>query len=1002
MVSPVAGSNLMNFYQGQTAVSLLTNSTSDGTGAGTDSTTLLNYLNAQAGITSDPASAAAANAPTAPWDSRYTKPAVDATVQNAVAGQDFVDPSSAKLDAPAGVNGADYKGLFALYQGLNTLNDLATTAAGTTSAGSGITQAQLQTAFTSGMAQVQSYLSNDPFKAFNVTAGKVAETSQSTVGIPDGAYQNYTTGIIGTGDQASALKALQGPVQFTITVASKYATTTVTRPDGTKTTTPATPPINVNIDLDGMGSRTRSITNVVNYINSQLVTAKISTKFAVANLGKANVTTQGPGGTSTTAATGDPQWGLTINGNVNEQVTLSAPTTGPAVYVGMTTGGASQFSSGATDADGTVTNQKTTATAEQLMKLQTDATIPLASGSTLPVGGVFAKPLPQGVTSIQSSATAPDGSVYVLADASGSVNSAPVPGTQGVALLKYDAAGKLQFTKILPGAQNATGYSMAIAADGSVAVAGTNTTAASTSSSGLPVASQTSAFVQVYDSTGSASWSQSVPTIGGASAASGVAFGADGSVYLSGATTGSVGNQIPQGSSDEFIQGFDKTGKATFTTQYGTKGAANSSAGMTIDTATGTLYTAGLENGKAIVRSFTLNSNPKKQPTPTAVRILGSATSVVGIGMANGQVVVAGNATTKTISAATIATPYAGVASGFVMSMDKSLTAQPSDTVSYLGMPGATQNATALTVSNGQAYVTGTLLNDPHSLAAPNATEGFVSGVDTTTGAISYSKTFAGANGQATPTAISVSNTGASVLDQLGLPSGAVNATTSSLITANTPIKPGSSFYVRTAPGSPQIQVTITNKDDLTSLTNKLNLALGGQGVASVVKVGANSQLKITPNTGGFVELDSTQASSSAAFSLQGSANTTDVLGALGLSAGVVRTVNTINGLTDVNQLREYGLNLPSNLSLGTTANAQHASNAIQAAMVAIKNAYQDLVSPPTRASEQAAAQQSNGGTVPTYLTNEISNYQAGLQRILANQSSNSSSSSSGIAGLFG
>jgi hypothetical protein len=134
MVTPVTGSNLLGFYQGQTAVSLLTSSFSNSSGStdtstATDPTTLLNYLNAQAGITADPASAAAAAAPTAPWDSRFAAPAVDTTVQNAVSGQDFVDPSSAKLDAPAGVNSADYKGLFALYQGLNTLNDLATTAA---------------------------------------------------------------------------------------------------------------------------------------------------------------------------------------------------------------------------------------------------------------------------------------------------------------------------------------------------------------------------------------------------------------------------------------------------------------------------------------------------------------------------------------------------------------------------------------------------------------------------------------------------------------------------------------------------------------------------------------------------------------------------------------------------------------------------------------------------------------------------------------------------------
>jgi hypothetical protein len=989
MVSPVSGANLLSFYQGQTALGLLTSAgSSSGSSSGSASTaTLLNFLTNKEGISSSSSSSAAKNAPIAPWSSSSGVPAVSTAVQNAISGAPFVDPGSAKLSAPAGVSSSDYQGLFALYQGLNTLNDLATTAAaaGTASASTNlanIPNSQLQASFSSGMNQIQNYLSNDPFSEFNLTAGKVSTTAQSTVGIPNGNYQTYTTGIIATGDESAPLTALSGPVQFNIAVYNKILKSTQ----------------NINIDLSNMGSRPRTIDNVVNYINSQLKAAKVQTKFAAANLGDAPVTTTLAGKTTTTN-TGDPQWGLTINGSSTEQVSFSAPATGAAVYVGMSTGGATTFTPPSSSSSTAAANTTTTPTGEQLMKLQTTPTAPQQVGSTLPVGGVFAKNLPSGVTSVQASATAPDGSVYVLADASGTIGSTPVPGAQGVALLKYDPSGKLLYTKVLPGEQDATGFSLAVNTDGSVAVAGTNTTDPSVSLSGIPTLSTTSAFVQVYDSTGAPTFSQTVPALGGAAAASGVAFGADGSVYLSGATTGSVGNQIEQGSADEFIQGFDKTGKATFTTQYGAKGGTNTSAGMVIDTSTGTLYTAGSENGKAVVRSFALNGILK--PTPVATRTLGSATSVVGIGLAGGQIVVAGNVSTSTINVGGVANPYVGVADGFVASISKSLTAQPGDTVTYLGQSGATQKATALAVSGGQAYVTGTVANDPHSLAANNATEGFVSGVDTTTGAITYSSKFPGANGQATPTAISVAATGSSILDQLGLPQGPVNAANSSLITAATPIKAGSSFYVRTSPGGSQATVTVSATDTLTTLANKLNLVLNGQGTASVVSVGANSQLSIKPISGGYIELDAQQAASHIAFIDRNSSNP-DVLGALGLPSGVIRTVSTINGLTDVNQLREYGLNLPTNLNLSTVASAQHASNAIQAAMFAVQKAYQDLVSPPTRASEQAAAQKASGGSVPAYLTAEIANYSAGLQRLTAGQNTSSSSSGSGgILSLF-
>jgi hypothetical protein len=70
--------------------------------------------------------------------------------------------------------------------------------------------------------------------------------------------------------------------------------------------------------------------------------------------------------------------------------------------------------------------------------------------------------------------------------------------------------------------------------------------------------------------------------------------------------------------------------------------------------------------------------------------------------------------------------------------------------------------------------------------------------------------------------------------------------------------------------------------------------------------------------------------------------------------------------------------------------------------MFAVQQAYKDLVSPPTRASEEAAKQQATGGSVPAYLTAEIANYSAGLQRLTAGQNTSSSSSGSGsILSLF-
>jgi hypothetical protein len=530
---------------------------------------------------------------------------------------------------------------------------------------------------------------------------------------------------------------------------------------------------------------------------------------------------------------------------------------------------------------------------------------------------------------------------------------------------------------------------------------GTNNTAATTNAAGLTTPATTSAFVQVYDPTGAPSWSQTIPAIGGVSGASGVVVGSDDSVYVSGLTTGSVGNQIEKGSQDEFIQGFDSTGAATFSKQFGSTGT-NTSAGLAYDAASNTLYTAGLENSQTVVRSFALNTTTtgtgasaqtKTTATQTASRDLGFADDLVGIGFANGQVVLGGTVGAATLTnAGTVTRPYVGVSDGFIASIGASLTPSSGDTVAYLGQSGVTQVATAMTVAGGQAYLAGTQANDPSSLAAAGATEGFVSGVDASTGAVSYSTRLAGANGQDAPNAITVATTGSSILDQLGLPQGTINGATSNLITASTAIKAGQSFWVRTSPGGPQTKITISATDTLQTLSDKLNVALAGQAKVQVLSLGANSQLEITPNSASaFVELDSQEASNDNPGATATSLNT-DVLAALGLSSGVIRQVRQINKLTDVSQLREYGLNLPTNLDLSTQSDAQHAANALQAAMSAVMSAYQDLAKPPTMASEALAAEQNSGGAAPAYLTSEISNLQAGLARLTGGSSSSSSS----------
>jgi hypothetical protein len=947
MVDSLSASSLLSLYSSQTALTLL--------GAGDSGSTdmsglILADFQAKEGIADGSGGdSATISGPTAPWNTPNGTPSESDAVQKALDGAPLIDPSSASLDAPAGTSSQDYKNLFAIYQGLNTLTDIAqnalqnttpttANAAGTTAASSPFGQTQLEAAFKSGLQQLQSFLGDDPFKAFNVSVGAVAEQQQSTVSISNGAKSSYTTGPLVTGDPGAASPAFQGPMQFSIQVMGKYAKA----------------PVDVNVDLTAMGGRPRSLVNVVGFINAQLKSAGVATQFSMVNLGKVTTTSVVNGQTTTTS--GDDQWGISINGLTAEAVSFSASAATPAVYVAQATGGAPQAGQVG------VTTPQTTAKGDQLVKLDIGAgqSAPAASASGLPAGGVFAKSLPDGVTGVKASAMGTDGSVYMAADAAGAA---------GVSLLKYDASGQLIYSKALAGFSDASGLSLAVGSDGSVAVAGTEPASGSA----------TAAAVQVFDATGAPSWRGTAPALGGSSSTSGVAFGADGSVYLSGSTTGAVGDQVVHGDSDEFIQGFKADGTATFTTQYGANGGQNTSAGLAYDAGTNALYAVGQENGRAVVRSFTLNGT--KAPTGAGTRDLGVVDSVAGVAVSDGRVVVGGSVSAGAVKVGTVAKSYSGLGDGFVASLSTSLTLDAGDTVSYLGLPGGTEKATAFAVAGGVAYLAGTIANDPSSIAYANATEGFVSSVDVASGAVTDTVRLAGANGQAAPSAIAVAASGGSVLDRLGLPTGALNPAQSNLIVANTAIQAGDSFYLRTSPGGAQTKVTVTAKDTVTTLSQKITLAMAGAGTATVAPSLGGSELEIKPQSAdSYIELDSRPDTVDPTTK----APADDVLAALGLKAGVIRQVKTIdNGLTDPAQLREYGLQLPASLDISSASGAQAAVNALMAAMGKVQQAYQDLATPPTLASEAAAKAGSASGAVPAYLTSELANYQAGLQRLM-------------------
>ena len=927
-----------------------------------DSSLLLSYYDLKAGVpqssTSGSSGVSAPAAPTTPWAKAPTKAQTSSLVQSVLNGQSIINPNAAKLSVPAGTpNYTNYKNLFGLYQGLTALQDLATQASAT--GVSSFQLNQLQTAFSSGMKQVQSYLNGSPFVGFNVAEGVVGANAQSTAGVPT-ETDTYNTGVLWSGDANTAVPAFAGNVQFSLSISQ-----TPLKLNANITQTPGAPTV-VNFNLNDMGSTPRTISNVVSYLNSQLQAAGVFTRFADVRTPGVATTYQVNGQTKTNPP-GPDQYSLQIVGNAVETLSFSAPATAPAVYITQTAGavptapGSTTTVSGAGNATAGNTTSDVT---QQLLKLTTD---PAAANAR-----AFTDTLGANIPNVVATAAGADGSVYVLANTTGDTQAGQIDsahaisGTQDVALTKYDSAGNLIFTQTLGSTASASGLGLAVSADGSqVAVVGQATGLLDDLGAAPPDATDPTGFVSVYNSSGGQLWTQAVNAWTGGQVNS-VAFGADNSVYVAGS------NAISPVVSDGFISGFSSTGVQTFNTYLG---ATSTTSVNDIAVSGSSLITAGVQNGDAVVQSYALQ--PSGAPVLSATRDLGplNGGNVTGVAVnADGSVVVAGSTQNGALSAGTIGSAYSGGEEAFVASLASNLAPSSADTLAYF--TGASDTtATAMTVANGQVYITGKIAATPTAGSGDlTAFDGYAAQIDPTTGAVTWSNTFTGTDHQAAPDSIAVDATGASSLDALGLPTGTISFTPSQNIMANSSLQVGESFLVKSNFNSLPQKVTIAANDTLLTLAQKITQASGyGASVQVVTGTGGLQQLQITPT------------SPASQITLEAGPPGQNALPALGLSEGLVTTnatakaksASTAGGSIATTSLKaNYALGLESSLSLSSPGGISNALAQLGGAITTVKQIYTDMT---TKPSTQTAGFQ---GAVPAYLTAEISNYQAALARL--------------------
>jgi hypothetical protein len=880
-------------------------------------------------------------APTPPWDPGAKAARSSALVQQVLAGRSFINEGAAQLDLKGASQ--DYRKLFALYQGLNALSGLTNVAGDKGATATEKHRAAVE--FARGLNEISGYLQSAAFEKIRLVEGAVDATLKAEGDI-DTQAPAYVTRPLFAGSSADEVPAFTGPVQFTINVKRGHSTFTVP------------------IDLDGMGATPRSMSNVVKYLNDQLKAQGIFTKFSAQSIPGEPRTIKVNGKDVETGLTGPTRWALKVETDSVEQVSFSAAPISTAVYITQAAGDPNPDGDPTTD-DGAVV--------QQLVKFQTAGALPerRPGEANYVAGRLFEQGLGDNVGAVHASAVGADGSVYVLADVTGETDGQSIRGDQDVALLKYDSAGQLIYTRTLGAKDSATGMALSVSADGKVAIAG-SVTGRLLETENVADASTPDSFVTVFDATGDEMWTQRRAARAG-DAATAVAFAADGSVFVAGTASSSVPGASAVGGQDSYLMGFSATGAARFTTQFGTSGA-DKLAGLVVDG--DSVVVAGTENGRGVLRRFDIPATGA--PTLAATRDLGDLQggSITGLAIDGGQVVIAGSTRNTALDAGTISRAHAGGYDAFAARLDVSLGAAASDALAYYGGTGD-DKAAGLAVAAGQVWLTGAAGADlPNGLGPVGKRDGFVASLDVASGQIGWSQRFSGNDRMATPSSITVDPGGASVLDRLGLPTGEINPLQSQNVISQTSLRPGDQFRLSTGDGLPPKTVTIEARDTFDDLLAKIRRALNFTAEVSLVS---------DPASPGVKHLQIKPLNQRSTPQVLPGPDGRDALGALGLTPGVARNTTTINGtiMPADGRGQIYGLGLPAELNLSSPEAIKAAADALSKALNTVTRAYNDLR---TAAMPQSASTSpthgKTGGPVPAYLKNQIANYTAALNRL--------------------
>jgi hypothetical protein len=568
------------------------------------------------------------------------------------------------------------------------------------------------------------------------------------------------------------------------------------------------------------------------------------------------------------------------------------------------------------------------------------------------------------VATARASAVGADGAVYVLADLVGGSDNISIRGERDVALLKYDSAGKLAFTQILGAADAASGFALAVSADGAkVAVAG----AVEGGLSGTTARDADDAFVAVFSADGDPQW---VARRGakGDDQVNAIAFASDGTLVVAGQTRAALPSAASVGQSDGYVRGYSQAGAELFVKQFGTSANDVASALLVRNNGVGgiDIFTGGVENNRGVLRKFSYAAGAGF--TAGAVRDIGyfHEGAINAIAADGAALYVGGSVGADRLSVGVAARAASAGKEGFVARLSADLASTTLDRTTYLGS-AQSDRVMNLAVANGAVYAAGVAGGVIAGVGDSGVEAGFIARLDADGGTV-WTQTLKTSGAPLALTGLAVDPGGASTLDVLGLPRGGLRTADSNPLTSRSGLRSGDELRIG-IDGRRLTAIRIDNDDTLVSLAASITRAISGAGRARVVREDGVERIEITPNAGKVIRIEPGREGR-------------DALGALGFKQGVI-AANT-QGFAG---LKTYGLGLVAkDFDLSSEKGAKAAVAELSAAISIIRQAYEGLVNPNAKeltAEEKALEERrKSAGAAPAYYTAQFNNYRAALAKL--------------------